>query len=265
MERTGPLTVVSLGAGRCELEIELTQALRSEGHEVMFTCVDLNPLSLEAGRSTARSAGLSESMRFVVSDVNRVSDLGQHDAIIAAQCLHHFVELEAILDSVRDALTTDGLFLVSDMIGRNGHQMWPEALEVVQTFWRKLPARLRTESHSGRVLAEYDNISYADVGFEGIKAQDILPLLVERFEFEVFAPFACVTTPFVNRRFGWSYDADSEADRTLVDQVATTDQKLMDSGEIKPTQLVAAMSKGSASRRLSTTVWSPRESIRVPG
>ncbi|MEM1187952.1 MAG: class I SAM-dependent methyltransferase [Pseudomonadota bacterium] len=256
---------MSLGSGRCELEIELTQSLRREGHEVMFTCLDLNSVLLEAGKINAKSAGLGESMRFVVSDVNRVSDLGQHHAIVAAQCLHHFIELEAILDSVHDALTTDGLFLVSDMIGRNGHQLWPEALEVVQTFWKKLPARLRTESHSGRVLAEYDNISYADVGFEGIRAQDILPLLVERFEFEVFAPFACVTTPFVNRRFGWSYDADSEVDRSLVDQVATTDQKLLDSGAIKPTQLVAAMSKGSASRKLSSTVWSPRESIRAPG
>ena len=261
--REEPLTVVSLGSGRCELEIELTRSLRMAGHELRFTCLDLNPKLLRDGEAAANASGLREWMQFVVEDVNNVRDLGQHDAIIAAQCLHHFVELETILDSVSDALSTDGLFLVSDVIGRNGHQMWPEALEALQALWRKLPPRLRTDTRTGRVLPEYDNVSYADVAFEGIRAQDILPLLVERFEFEVFAPFACLAIPFVDRRFGWNYDADDEFDRALVDDIAATDQRLLEAGKIKPTQLVAALTKGRATRQLSSTHWTPGESIRT--
>ena len=106
---------------------------------------------------------------------------------------------------------------------------------------------------SGRIHEGYDNFNYADVGFEGIRAQDILPLLVERFEFEGFAPSACIVIPFIDRRFGPNLDTESEGDRALINAIALADEKLINSGRIKPTQLVAAMCKGTPSRNLSTT------------
>jgi 2-polyprenyl-3-methyl-5-hydroxy-6-metoxy-1,4-benzoquinol methylase len=261
-QKNEPLRCISLGAGRCELELSLVSQLLTLGHTLKFTCTDINKALLEVGKENALAAGVSEQMDFAVTDVNRLDELGTYDAIIAMQCLHHFVELERVLDAVYSALSDDGLFLTGDVIGRNGHQIWPEALEALQVFWRAMPERLRVDCKSGRVHEEYDNFNYADVGFEGIRAQDILPLLVERFEFEVFAPSACIIIPFVDRRFGPNFDTESESDRALIDAIALADEELINSGRIKPTQLVAAMCKGTPSRNLSTTSWSPAETIR---
>jgi 2-polyprenyl-3-methyl-5-hydroxy-6-metoxy-1,4-benzoquinol methylase len=257
------LRCASLGSGRCETEIALVTELRKSGHDVHFTCTDLNPRLLETGRRNAQSAGVAESIEFVATDVNKINRLGTYDAIVAMQCLHHFVELESILSAVKEALSPTGLFLTSDVIGRNGHQMWPEALEVLQSFWRELPERLRVDSRTGNVLAEYDNVDHSDVSFEGVRAQDILPLLVDRFEFEVFAPFACITIPFVDRRFGSNYDPTNDQDRAIIDRIAATDEQLIKAGTLKPTQLVAALCRGPATRFQSTLPYSPQEAIRL--
>ena len=45
--------------------------------------------------------------------------------------------------------------------------------------------------------------------FEGIRAQDILPLLVERFTFDEFIGFGNVIDPFVDRSFGPNFDIAS--------------------------------------------------------
>jgi SAM-dependent methyltransferase len=258
----GTLRCASVGSGRCEVEIALVQKLIAAGHQVHFSCTDLNPRLLAAGKSAADTVGVGSSMEFIEIDVNKFASVGKFDAVIAYQCLHHFIELETIFDSIFDSLRPDGLFIVSDVIGRNGHQMWPEALEVLQSFWKELPERLRVDSLSGSTLAEYDNFDYSDLGFEGVRAQDILPLLVQRFEFEVFAPFACITIPFVDRRFGVNFDPESEEDRSIIDRIAVLDNELIQEGKIKPTQLVAALCRGTPSRYSSMIPWSPKETIR---
>ena len=60
------------------------------------------------------------------------------DLCMANQSLHRFVELETLFDTIRDAIGSIGLSVVPDMIGRNGHMRWPEALEPVQ----KIPGRV---------------------------------------------------------------------------------------------------------------------------
>jgi SAM-dependent methyltransferase len=259
-----PLRCLSLGAGRCELEIALAVQLAGEaGDGIRFVCTDLNPRLLQAAASAAQHAGVADRFEFITADVRRLP-AGQFDAVIANQCLHHFVELEAVLDGIHAALADDGLLLTSDVIGRNGHRMWPEALDELQRIWRSLPPRLRHDPLTDRVLAEYDNFDCADVGFEGIRAQDILPLLIERFHFSVFAPFACIVIPFIDRRFGGNFDPDIPDDRATIDRIACRDQDLLDRGVVKPTQLVAAMGKQPAQQCVSLTTLEPTQCIRLP-
>jgi hypothetical protein len=49
--------------------------------------------------------------------------------------------------------------------------------------------------------------------FEGIRSQDILPLLLEYFHFEVFIPYGNVIDPFIDRTFGPNFDSSREWDR----------------------------------------------------
>jgi len=260
-----PLRCLSLGAGRCEGEIALVQRLREAGVDCCFVCIDLNDRLLQAGRQAAAQAGLADLFEFVASDVSRLQPLGRFDAVLANQCLHHFVELEAVFDAIAAVIGDDGLLLTADVIGRNGHRLWPEALDEVQAFWRQMPERLRIDRASGRVLAEYDNHDYADVGFEGIRAQDILSSLIERFEFDVFVAYACIVIPFVDRRFGHNLDPGRDDDRELIDRIARRDQQLIDAGTIKPTQMLAALRRGPARRRVRLDGLEPEACVRRPG
>ncbi len=67
------------------------------------------------------------------------------------------------------------MFVTNDMIGRNGHQRWPEALEIVNQYWHELPEAYRYNKLLSRYEPEYMNWDCSTEGFEGIRAQDILP------------------------------------------------------------------------------------------
>ena len=255
--------VLSVGSGRCEVEIALARRLADDRiDDVAFVCTDLNARLLDAGARLAREAGVGDRFAFEVADINVRRLDRRFDVVVANQCLHHFVALEPILDNIRDALEDDGVFATSDVIGRNGHQLWPEALAEFLPFWNELAPKYRYDRVLRRQADAYVNYNHADVGFEGIRAQDILPLLVERFEFEVFAPYACIALPLVERRFGGNFDARDAADVAFVDRLARREAELLDSGAVKPTQLVAAMRRRRLAPCVSTLPFSPAECIR---
>lgn len=261
--RGGRLRCLSIGAGRCETELALARRLRAQGlRDVVLVCTDINPQLLRAGERRAHAAGLAAGLAFEVADINRQQPGRRYDVVIASQCLHHFVALETILDNIHALLEEDGVFAISDVIGRNGHQLWPEALEEFLVFWRELASRQRYDRVLRRQCGEYLNYNHADVGFEGIRAQDILRLLVERFGFDVFAPYACITLALVERRFGANFDPADPVDRAIVDRLARRDQVLLDAGHLKPTRLIAALRKRPVAAARSTTRFSPADCIR---
>ena len=176
------------------------------------------------------------------SSVERVLNAaGEYDVVIANQSLHHVLELEHLFDAIRLGLAEGGIFLASDMIGRNGHQRWPEALEVVNRFWRELPESYRYNRLMQRQENEFINHDCSTSGFEGIRAQDILPLLLERFEFRLFLPYGNAIFAFIDRPFGHNFDAAAEWDRDFIDRVHADDEEGFLSGRLKPTSMLAVM------------------------
>ena len=79
--------------------------------------------------------------------------------------------------------------------------------------------------------------------FEGIRSQDILPLLLDHFHFRLFFGFANVIDPFVDRSFGHNFDATAPWDRAFIDAVQERIEKEMVSGRIKPTHMLAVVEK----------------------
>ena len=265
--QAGPdrVRVLSVGAGRCEMELSLAKNLLDRGmRNFSFACMDLNGRMLRTAAAEAAKLGIESKFAFVQKDIARFKAVEKYDVVIANQCLHHFVALEAAFDSIRASMSEGGSFITSDVIGRNGHQLWPEAVEEVLELWQTLPSRYKYDRTLGRLSEAYVNYNHANVGFEGIRAQDILPLLIERFEFEVFAPHACIILPFVERRFGWNFNIDEQSDRDFIDRVAMRDETLLASGKLKPTQLLARMSSAPVRDYVSTCVFSPRDCIRWP-
>src|SRR6266481_5882772 len=124
-QSNGATRIASIGSGNCDLEIELASHLRAAGHaDFVIDCLDLNPAMLERGRAAAAKDGLDAQLNFVPVDLNAWTPAHEYDAIVANQSLHHILNLEHLFGEIKRSLKPDGSFIISDMIGRNGHQRW---------------------------------------------------------------------------------------------------------------------------------------------
>jgi len=234
----------SLGAGNCDTEVRIARRLVDQGLD-RFTleCVDINPTMLERGRALARESGVEAQVLPVQGDFNAWRPDRRYDAIMANQSLHHVLALENLFTAVDTALVPHGRFIVSDMIGRNGHMRWPEAMDIIHEYWRELPPGYRWNVQLRRHEELLDYWDCSKEGFEGIRAQDILPLLIARFDFELFFAYGNLIDPFIDRSFGPHFDADSATDRALIDRIHRRDVEEIAAGRIKPTHLIASMRK----------------------
>ncbi|HEY6234216.1 MAG TPA: methyltransferase domain-containing protein, partial [Candidatus Elarobacter sp.] len=211
---------VSIGAGNCDTEIAVAAMLRDAGvADFTLECLELNPTMLDRGARAAEAAGLARHLRFTEGDFNTWKAPHRYHAVMANHSLHHVLDLESLFDGIHDALDPRGYFVISDMIGRNGHQRWPEALAAVHRFWRELPQEYRFNRLLKRQEEMYENWDCSTEGFEGIRAQDIMPLLLDRFEFDLFVGFSNVVAIFVDRAFGHNFDPEREWDRDFIDRV----------------------------------------------
>jgi hypothetical protein len=141
---------------------------------------------------------------------------------------------------------------------------WPETLRLVRILWSKLPDRYKYNHQLKRLEIEFDNWDCSKEGFEGIRAQDILPLLLERFYFEFFLAWGGVTDVFVDRSFGHNFDPENEWDRRFIDEAHQLNEQTLESGLIKPTQMLAAMTKSPARAIRQYKHLSPQFCVRWP-
>lgn len=257
---------VSVGAGNCDTEVRLASNLLKAGHRrFVIECLDINSEMLARGSQLARDAGVSANVRVTKVDFNFWKPNQPYDAVIANQSLHHVDNLEGLFERIRDAMSDASVFLTSDMIGRNGHQRWPEALELVQQFWQELPGRYRYNLQLNRFEDTFENWDCSQYGFEGIRAQDVLPLLIKNFHFEAFFAFANIIDPFIDRGFGHHFDPAGDWDRKFIDRVAIADEQALHSGVLKPTHVLAAMRKVPCALKQHIAPFTPSFCVRIPG
>lgn len=243
--RTGELVVLSLGSGNGDLELGWLDRLRTEGvTNVRLRLLELNPRMQERAAAKAAELGLADRVELLVADFNTWQADRRHDVVIGYQALHHVLELEHLFAQVADCLAGDGVLLVNDMIGRNGHRRWPEALEVVERVWATLPPELRVNSITGQVDDTYADIDCAADGFEGIRAQDVLPTLLDHWHPGLFLPFGNVIDPFVDRVYGHNFLVTDQRHRAIIESVGDLDDALVDLGVVTPTHLIAAFHPG---------------------
>lgn len=256
---------LSIGSGNCDAEIRVARRLREYGvRRFTIECLDVNPAMLLRGHAQATEAGFAGCFRFTEADFNRWRAARQYTAVVANQALHHVVALESLFDEVKRSLRPGGCFVTSDMIGRNGHQRWPEALDAVRRFWRELPTGYRYNRVFDRYEEDYIDHDCSLEGFEGIRAQDILPLLLERFDFHLFVAFGNVVNVFLDRRFGVNFDARADWDRGFIDRVHGFDERAILSGELTPTQMFAVMTAEPCAEHHFSRGLTPQNCVRKP-
>ncbi len=236
------IEIVSVGCGNCDMEVRLAKRLIENNiNDFRIDCMDINLSMLERGKELAQEENVELFINPLHGDFNNWQPVKEYHLVIANHCLHHVLKLESLFESIKGCLYPHGYFVTADMIGRNGHQRWPEALEVVQGFWKELPENYRFNQSLKRYEHEYINHDCSTEGFEGIRAQDILPLLIQNFHFDLFIPFSNIIMVFIDRPFGHNFDAKATWDQDFIDRVHARDEELMYAGTIKPTQMLAAM------------------------
>lgn len=259
------IRVASLGAGNADTELRIARELVQAGvRNFRMDCLDLNAMMLQRGKDMAGKMGLTEYLGFQQIDLSDWHPAEKYDVVIANQVLHHIVPLEAIFENVFAAIGEHGYFLSCDTIGRNGHMRWPETLSIVQELWRELPDRYRYNNLLKRYEEVYDNWDCSRQGFEGIRAQDILPLLVKKFQFERFVAYGGLPDIFVDRAFGHNFNASDEQDLAFIERVGAMNDRLIDEGAIKPTQMIAAMRAVPCAEPRFHKHWTPEFCVRLP-
>jgi len=178
----------SLGSGASLLEGELMRL----GVVGRWDLYDLSRRVLCRAKRSMGDYGDRVTLR--VADVNRVNlPAHSYDLILCFTSLHHFVELEQILDEVAHALTEDGLFLVWDFVGETRMQWLPERIAFQQSLLEQVPEQFHVSAHARIQPADVSELS----PFEAVRSADIPPLLQERFRPELWKTFCGALVPLL--------------------------------------------------------------------
>ena len=244
MEETGNRVMSSLGSGDGLVEAQIAKCMKTKYGMTGFTleCVELSEFQLERAEKNAAKEGVSENIRLTQADFNLWTPDENRAGIMGHHALHHVMDLEHVFKTSKEALSDHGKFVTVDIIGRNGHMRWPETLEIVESIWAFLPPEKRYHHVFDKINEEYVNWDCSTQGFEGIRAQDILPLMMMNFEFETFFAYGGIIDAFINRGFGKNFDPNKEEDCRFVDFLQLLNELLIDLGHITPTVMFACAS-----------------------
>ncbi len=261
---TANCRILSVGCGDGEVEVLLASSLRDRGVDFRLDAVDLSPLLIDRFKNSVSEKGLESHVFPRVADLNNISNAEQYDMIMANHSLHHMVDLEKLFDFVHASLREEGIFATCDMIGRNGHMRWPETEAVLQAVWPLLSEKQRFHHQLLKLeLDRFEDFDCSREGFEGIRAQDILYLILNRFNPYKFFGYGGFVDVLVDRGFGHGFDAAAENDRAFITALANINDIMLDAGMIKPTVMMAFFTKNDRGQKYYRTR-SAANSVRMP-
>ena len=236
--RTGQ--ILSVGCGDGAVEIRIAKDIFSRGvKDFNFVCADLSPILLGHLKDAIGREGLSQYFTLVEADLNRIQVPGRFDMIMANHALHHIEGLETLFAYASDRLTPSGIFATCDMIGRNGHMRWAETAAVVNALWPVLSVKQRYHAQLKRMTETFVDHDCSKEGFEGIRAQDILPLMLNYFKPYKFFGTGGFVDLLIDRGYGHGYDPKSKTDVAFIRFVSDLNEIMLDSGVVKPTWTLA--------------------------
>jgi SAM-dependent methyltransferase len=236
--------IVSLGAGDCNIEESVAKSLIKKGIENFYIlCLEISQTRLDRAAQRIKDTPAQGKLDFAVADLNDWRPPGEMDGVIAHHTLHHIVELERLFERIANAMTRTARFVTADMIGRNGHMRWPEALAIIDRLWPLLPDSYKYQHQFKKQHEKFLNWDCSKGGFEGIRAQDILRLLIEYFDFQHFFAYGNLPDIFVERGYGHNLALDDPQAIALIDLLEHLNENLIDCGVLKPTVMMATIRK----------------------
>lgn len=221
------IRILSLGSGFCGHEIDYARAMLGP-YEI--TCTDINDEIFAQARGTATKEELS--LRFEVADLNFIEiEPQRYHMIFAHAALHHIINLERLFQRVSRGLAPGGIFHIVEVVGMNRKLIWDENERFANALLQALPEKLTR----GIRLA----VPFHQGGMEGVRQQDILPLIRENFEpcFELlhgaFMRFICTHTELGQLLA----PSSSPAAKAAMDFLMDCDESAVRHGILRPLEL----------------------------
>lgn len=257
------VNMLSIGSGDCSFELRLARKLlKFRLDNFVIECLEVNPDKLNHGKTSVEKAGLAEYFQFTRSDLSYWKNYKKYSMVLAYYSLHDVRNLEGLFNTVKKSLKPNGRFIIADLVGRNGQMRWPEALDALKPFWDELPGAYRFNRVTGTREEQFINHDRAAGEGIGLRSQDILPLLLERFNFKFFYPYGNIIFAFVDRCFGPNFNAGAEWDRNFIDRVHASDEAGILSGELKPTSMLAVVTTQETEMVLRHPLLTPGYCVR---
>lgn len=172
-----PPRVLSLCAGTAATEAAL---LRGANVAVELCLVDIDESLLAAACERDWSGS---RISVLVQDVNKL-DVAEAsvDLVICVSGAHHLIELEHVFAQIRTALAPGGeLWLIGEQVGPNGNRLDNAALAAANAVFATLPEEFRRNQRTGITDLTLPNQDCAEATFEGIRSDDIEPVLARYF------------------------------------------------------------------------------------
>lgn len=236
--------ILSVGSGECRVEANIaTSLIRNGVDDFEFDCLELSPDRNQRAREMIEAEGLAAHFNILEQDMNQWEPEHNYAGFMAHHVLHHIVDLEALFASINACMSDTSVFVSIDMIGRNGHMRWPESEALINAIWKTLPEKYKYNHQFQKLHPEFVNWDCAQRGFEGIRAEDILPLLITNFDCEKFLGYGNLPDMFVERGYGHNYDKNDPHDVTFIDSLALLNDFYLNSGYLKPSIMFSTWKK----------------------
>jgi SAM-dependent methyltransferase len=229
-----PVRILSLCSGAAGIERRM---IADAGCPVEITLFDLNENLMR--KATAALSSVAQ-ISAVLGDINVISadQFGNltFDVAMFVSGLHHVVEIEHVVQTVTELLVPNGEFwIIGEAIGRNGNQLWPEALDAANRIFSSLPERFRRNAFTRKVDSTVPETDFGANSFEGIRSEEIEPLLLRYFDPVEIWRRNCFLWRLVNPVYFPNYDLNNEEDRYVVLSLVAAEYNLWKKGG-RPTE-----------------------------
>jgi ubiquinone/menaquinone biosynthesis C-methylase UbiE len=211
-DRKGTVKVLSLCSGAARIEAGFAAAAKER---VAWSLLDINTELLDMASSQFSS---SIQVDLIEADVNELSDTDETwDIILCVSALHHIVELEKVVRFCHHSLDPDGEFWsIGEYVGRNGNRLWPGAYDEANRFFKNLPEKFRFNHHSRQIDPVIPDNDYSVGCFEGIRSEEIEPILDRWFHRQEVYKANCFLWRLVNLAYSDNYKMNDPEDTSWI-------------------------------------------------
>jgi len=231
---TGPRQILDVGCGVGPVTIAL--ALASIGERIVG--IDTSATAIEKAEVSARERGLGDRTEFRCGTTNELNyAAGAFDAAILSMALHHILDLETLLASLREWLKPGAPLILFEYVGPNRFQWTKSARQAGTEALLRLPEALRVNSANGEVVTAMWQPSYKAmlVGdpSEAVRSADMLDITECYFSLDMRRDFGGTLLQPILANITHNFNTDVPAHMRELDRLFDTERALLADGTLE--------------------------------